>query len=170
MKKIFFAFFLLSSLFIAPPPVFGQKKGKKNAAPPLNGHWSGVVTQDFRDPKTGATQRVDYEMYLELRQNGEKISGTGTFVYRDKATGKAYQAVREISGVFKENRLLKYEEGAIIRSDSVPQSEWCQKKAELIYRKTSESATLEGMWEGFTASFGACTPGRILLKKRPSRV
>ena len=170
MKKVFFVFFLLFSLFIAPPPVFGQKKSKKKAPPPLNGHWSGVVTQDFKDPKTGVLLRVDYEMYLELQQQGEQVSGTGTFVYRDKTTGKVYQAVREIKGVFKGNALLSYEEGILLRADSVPQSEWCRKKAELIFRKTTEAITLEGMWEGSTNSFGTCTPGRILLRKPPPRV
>jgi hypothetical protein len=165
MKKI--TFMLLLGLLTYPPPVFGQRKAAQTL---LTGHWEGVVTQDFKDAATGLTTRIEYKTYLDLTQKGETVTGVATFVYQDAAKNKSYRATMEIKGTFKKNVLLEYEETQIMRADSVPQSEWCQKKAELVFKKTPNAITLEGLWEGSTRSFGKCAPGRILLRKPPPRV
>jgi hypothetical protein len=170
MKRLLFVIGSLMGLLVAPPPVYAQKKGKKTLKTVIGGHWEGVVTQDFKDAKTGLTNRIEYTMYLDIRQYGETVSGTATFVYTDEKKAKKYQSTMEVVGTFKSNTLFQYTETQIMKADSVPNSEWCQKKATLIFRMNNNQPTLEGLWEGSTASFGTCAPGRILLRKPPSKV
>lgn len=142
------------------PTILNQKKPEIR----IDGHWEGSITQDYRD-KNGTT-RVEYDMQLDLNQNGKKITGVAYFTY--KTENKTYSAKMAVSGTFSKGLFFQYEEKSILQHDPIPQAEWCTKKAELIYRVKNDRPTLEGLWEGNT-TFGGCVPGRIYLRKPPIR-
>lgn len=141
--------------------VLNQKKKEVR----IDGHWEGVITQDYQT-RSGTT-RVEYDMQLDLHQDGKKITGTAYFVYKGE-NGKTYGSKMSVFGTFNKGLFFQYEEKSILQFDPIPQAEWCTKKAELIYRIKNDRPTLEGLWQGNT-SFGGCVPGRIYLKKPPIR-
>ncbi len=166
---------LISGLKATPPPpsvaafaptILHQPLHQKKPEIRIDGHWEGTITQDYHT-KTGTT-RVEYEMQLDLNQDGKKITGVAYFVYKGE-NGKNYTAKMSVTGTFNKGLFFQYEEKSILQFDQIPKAEWCTKKAELIYKIKNDRPTLEGLWQG-TTSFGGCVPGRIYLKKPPARV
>jgi hypothetical protein len=127
----------------------------------VSGHWEGTITRD-----EGGGRRTTYTMDLDINQKGKSINGI-SYVHYDDGT-KLYHAKMAVSGKIS-GSYVKYLETKLLRSDSIPDTEWCVKKADLIHRIKDTQPTLEGIWEGVT-SLGGCVPGRIFLQKKPPKV
>ena len=153
----FLATIFILSCFIIPPSVFGVKKGEISEKIDISGHWEGTITRD-----EGGGKRTTYNMDLDINQKGKTLTGI-SYVHYDDGT-KKYHAKMEVTGKIS-GSYVKYLETKMLQADSIPNSDWCVKKADLIHRIQNSSPTLEGIWEGAT-SFGECVPGRIFLQKK----
>jgi hypothetical protein len=127
----------------------------------ISGHWEGTITRD-----EGGGKRSIYKMDLDVFQKGKALNGI-SYVHFDDGE-KQYHAKMEVSGKIS-GTYVKYFETKMLRADSIPNTEWCVKKADLIHRIKDTQPTLEGIWEGVT-TLGGCVPGRIFLQKKPPRV
>jgi hypothetical protein len=127
----------------------------------ITGHWEGTLTHD-----EGGGKRTIYSIQLDLLQRKNEV--TGTSYMNHEVDEKTYYAKFEAQGKMNGN-YFKFIESKIINADSIPQASWCIKKAELMYRKTQNIETLEGISEG-ASSLGDCKPGRIFLQRKPPRV
>ncbi len=136
---------------------FPQKNEKTTVA----GHWEGTITRD-----EGGGKRTTFAMELDVVQKDKNVTGLSYVSYEDGA--KKYAAQMDVKGKVN-GTYFKYLETKIVKADSIPDNEWCIKKADLIFRIQNDKPTLEGIWEG-TTNVGKCTPGRIFLQKRPPRV
>lgn len=134
---------------------------QKNENSNIAGHWEGTITRD-----EGGGKRTSFAMELDVVQKGKKVSGLSYVSYEDGV--KKYAAQMEVTGKLN-GTYFKYLETKIVKADSIPDNEWCVKKADLIFRIQKDKPTLEGIWEG-TTNVGKCTPGRIFLQKKPPRV
>ena len=127
----------------------------------ISGHWEGTITRD-----EGGGRRTTYGMDLDINQKGKVLTGI-SYVHFDNGT-RQYHAKIEVTGKIS-GTYIKYLETKLLRADSIPDAEWCVKKADLIHRVQDTQPTLEGIWEGVT-NMGNCVPGRIFLQKKPPRV
>lgn len=127
----------------------------------IAGHWEGTITRD-----EGAGRRSIYRMEVDVNQKGKDISGV-SYLHFEDTEGNQYHAKMAFVGKLN-NTFFKYLETKIITADTIPGTEWCIKRAELIFRLQDSKPTLEGLWEGITSQ-GECTPGRIFLEKKPPR-
>ena len=164
---IFTLFLLFFSQLITPSftenssAVLKPKYTSKASVIDISGHWEGTITRD-----EGAGKRTVYQMEMEVTQRDKAIMGT-SIVHYDGGT-RQYHAKMEFKGKLT-GTYFKYLETRVVNSDSIPNTEWCVKKADLIHRIQDTRPTLEGIWEGVT-SMGDCMPGRIFLQKKPPRV
>ncbi len=127
----------------------------------ISGHWEGTITRD-----EGGGKRTVYKMEMDVTQNAKEINGI-SYVHFEDANDVQYHA--KIAFIGKLNgSYFKYLETKIIAADVIPKTEWCIKRADLIFRIQDSKPTLEGLWEGITTQ-GECTPGRIFLEKKPPR-
>lgn len=127
----------------------------------ISGHWEGTGTRD-----EGGGKRTVFPVELEVVQKGKEI--TGVSIVRFENGAKNYQAKMEIKGKLTKT-FLSYIETRVMNADSIPNTNWCVKKANLIYRENKGMPTLEGIWDGITQDGKPCTPGRIFLQRRPPR-
>lgn len=127
----------------------------------ISGHWEGTGTRD-----EGGGKRTVFPVELEVAQKGKEISGVS--IVRFENGTKNYQAKMEIKGKLTKT-FLSYIETRVMNADSIPNTNWCVKKADLIYRENKGMPTLEGIWDGITQDGKPCTPGRIFLQRRPPR-
>ena len=154
----------LLNYFIAAPSnkdvhkaIFEVKHRKLSEKIDVSGHWEGTITRD-----EGGGKRTVYVMDLDLNQKGKELNGI-SYLHFDNGT-KKYNAKMEVKGKVN-GSYVKYLETKLLNADSIPNADWCIKKADLIHRIQNSSPTLEGIWEGVT-SFGECVPGRIFLQKK----
>ena len=127
----------------------------------ISGHWEGTITRD-----EGGGKRTVYRMEMDVTQKAKEIKGI-SYVHFEDANDVHYHA--KIAFIGKLNgSYFKYLETKIIAADVIPQTEWCVKRADLIFRIQNSKPTLEGLWEGITTQ-GECMPGRIFLEKKPPR-
>ncbi len=153
--------FLALSLFFKKVPT--ENLNKSNAGKnDFEGVWVGKITRD-----EGGGQRAEFDMKLELKQNGKRVTGVSSITFQ--LNNKDYSAKMEITGKAS-GQFLRYIETRIITADSIPSTEWCMKKAELILKIQEGRPSLEGLWEGFTTGAKQCLPGRIFLQKPKPRV
>lgn len=128
----------------------------------ISGFWEGTISRD-----EGFGKRVMFEIEVIFTQKGKNI--TGISIVRTSGDSKTYNAKMELEGKIKSS-YLKYVETKIVSADPIPDTEWCIKKVELIYKNINNQPTLEGIWEGATGSNRNCIPGRVSLKRKPPRV
>jgi hypothetical protein len=158
MTTLIYAFLFLLS-HAAPISIEKPKNALEKID--ISGHWEGTITRD-----EGGGKRTIYNMDLDINQKGKSLDGI-SYVHFDDGT-KQYHAKMEVSGKIS-GSYVKYLETKLLRADSIPNAEWCVKKADLIHRIKDTQPTLEGIWEGVT-NMGGCVPGRIFLQKKPPRV
>jgi hypothetical protein len=155
-------FQILSLIFIllsSSTPPAANIENSLSPAVDISGHWEGSITQDMPNGT-----RVDYEMEVDITQKKKVCTGIA-YVHFEKK----YHAQMDFKGKFTKDLFLNYDEQTILKYDQIPNSEWCIKKADLIYKVKDMVPTLEGLWEGKT-SFSNCIPGRIYLKKQKPKV
>lgn len=153
--------FSLFSIFAHPTPETRVKKSSSVDKIDITGHWEGTITRD-----EGGGKRTTYAMDLDIYQKGKALNGI-SYVHFDDGT-RQFHAKMEVEGKIN-GSYIKYIETKLLRADSIPNAEWCVKKADLIHRIKDTQPTLEGIWEGVT-NMGGCVPGRIFLQKKPPRV
>ena len=127
----------------------------------ISGHWEGTITRD-----EGGGKRAVFRMEMDVTQNGKEIKGI-SYVHFEDVNNVQYHAKLAFIGKLN-GSYFKYLETKIITADVIPQTEWCVKRADLIFRIQDSKPTLEGLWEGITTQ-GECMPGRIFLEKKPPR-
>jgi hypothetical protein len=154
MTTLFYMFLLL----LSPTTPFSTKKPLEKID--ISGHWEGTITRD-----EGGGKRTTYTMDLDISQKGKALNGI-SYVHYDDGT-KQYHAKMAMEGKII-GSYVKYLETKMLQADSIPNAEWCVKKADLIHRIKETQPTLEGIWEGVT-NMGGCVPGRIFLQKKPPR-
>jgi hypothetical protein len=145
------------SVFSVKNKIFFTEKAENSDKIDVSGHWEGTITRD-----EGGGKRTVYAMDLDLNQKGKELKGISYLHFEDGS--KTYHAKMEVKGKIN-GTYIKYVETRFLNADSIPNADWCIKKADLIHRIQNSSPTLEGIWEGAT-SFGECIPGRIFLQKK----
>lgn len=121
----------------------------------LTGTWLGRL-----DQPGNASPFDEYRLRLELKQEGEKVTG---MAYINVSTIPDYFAKMKLEGRFA-NNVLTYHEITMIASRHDDGWGWCLKRAELSLKQVGEFRRLSGPWEGYTDDY-ACTPGFITLEK-----
>ncbi len=144
----------LSQYFVKPQLSVPQKVD-------IAGHWEGTITRD-----EGAGRRSVYRMEIDVNQKGKEISGV-SYLHFEDTEGNQYHAKMAFVGKLN-NTYFKFLETKILTADNIPGTEWCIKRAELIFKIQDSKPILEGLWEGITSQ-GECTPGRIFLEKKPPK-
>lgn len=110
----------------------------------LSGHWSGRLTQQ------GKSEVFSYE--IDIRQNGETISGTS---FSTTADGSA-SARFELTGIWNGKTLVLQE----LRQTEPEVPKWCIKYATLRLSTEAGEDRLAGNWRA-----PGCTPGEMTLAR-----
>jgi hypothetical protein len=121
----------------------------------LSGTWLGRL-----DQPDNASPFDLYRLRLELKQEGEKVTG---MAYINVGTIPDYHAKMKLEGRFVKN-VFTYHELSMVDERNQEGWSWCLKRAELTLKQVGEFRRLEGNWEGYTDDV-ACTPGTITLEK-----
>lgn len=126
-----------------------QKK-KRNK---LTGQWTGIVTQEREGEES-----IEYKFEVYLTQDGKEIEGQSYVEYED------IFARMKLTGTIRSKRSVTLTEIEIFDSKKTKDLEWCMKKCHLLLKYDGTDMILEGFWFG-NSVIGACTPGKVILKK-----
>lgn len=121
----------------------------------MSGEWNGVLRQS-----TGGAAS-SYYFTLNLKQNGNVITGTSKVAFVDKPN---FYAIMELKGKFKDDVLI-FQETKIIEQKVFEDLAWCRKKAKLNFTMKKDGFCIEGTWSGKDPNGAFCAPGTIKVCK-----
>ncbi len=123
----------------------------------VSGTWEGIITQE----KGGILGEYVFKIFINADKDGN-VKGSA-YVKSDELD---IYAVMQFKGKF-DGEYIDIEEDKILREKRVDDIFWCLKDYRLQLLSAG-TLRLEGKWSGYTST-GACTPGKIYLKKAAPR-
>ncbi len=123
----------------------------------FEGSWEGILTQEE------GGFRPEYKMRLVLKLKGDQVTG-----FAEVEHGKDVYIKTEVKGSIYSGFFLTIEDGLVINQKELIDQEYCTKTYQLVFREENGKVYLKGKWQG-TASVNACIPGKVLLKRKPTR-
>lgn len=110
----------------------------------FTGRWEGILTQD--------SPADTFYYQVNLRQDGDAITGTSQSTTRDGQYGARFQ----LSGYWDGQKLILQE----LQQLEPETPKWCVKYAQLDYNTANTQDILTGPWKAT-----GCSPGRITLRR-----
>ncbi len=123
------------------------------------GNWSGIITQEIGE----TTRYFDMELGIAPLEGQDSVYEISSHVMDGD-----YHAFMAGQAFLDESGLMFVAESEIIRSDSIPDMEWCVKRMHITQSMEDGQLHLRGFWDGDT-SFGPCDPGRLDLVQQVAR-